>query len=139
MSSVTCIPAALDEIQGARFRYSVAELAAAVLETRVCRYRRPLPTPPVTTLTSIRLRALEAAARPRPLAACSVLSSHSLPRLSFRYGNVPSKSMSTTNGTSPSFVGAIDQGTTSSRFIIFDEHAQIIASHQLEFPQSAFY
>lgn len=36
-----------------------------------------------------------------------------------------------------SFVGAIDQGTTSSRFIIFDQYAKIVASHQLEFPQSA--
>lgn len=47
--------------------------------------------------------------------------------------------ISSSNGSnSPSFVGAIDQGTTSSRFIIFDQYARIVASHQLEFPQSAF-
>jgi glycerol kinase len=33
------------------------------------------------------------------------------------------------------FVGAIDQGTTSSRFILFDEAGQIVASHQLEHKQ----
>ncbi|KAI0152650.1 glycerol kinase [Xylariaceae sp. FL1272] len=31
------------------------------------------------------------------------------------------------------FVGAIDQGTTSSRFIIFNRHADPVASHQIEF------
>ncbi|KAJ1994212.1 Glycerol kinase [Dimargaris cristalligena] len=35
----------------------------------------------------------------------------------------------------PSFIGAIDQGTTSSRFLIFDKSGVVIASHQLEFPQ----
>ena len=38
------------------------------------------------------------------------------------------------------FVGSIDQGTTSSRFIIFDGDGVPVASHQLEFenlyPQS---
>ena len=33
------------------------------------------------------------------------------------------------------FVGAIDQGTTSTRFIIFDHDARIVASHQLEHRQ----
>ena len=33
------------------------------------------------------------------------------------------------------YVGAIDQGTTSTRFIIFDEHGSAIASHQLEHAQ----
>lgn len=33
------------------------------------------------------------------------------------------------------FVGAIDQGTTSSRFILFDEAGRIVASHQLEHKQ----
>ncbi|KAG8759440.1 Glycerol kinase [Serendipita sp. 396] len=33
------------------------------------------------------------------------------------------------------FIGALDCGTTSTRFIIFDEYASIIAQHQLEFPQ----
>ncbi len=34
-----------------------------------------------------------------------------------------------------SFVGSIDQGTTSSRFLIFDENAQVIAAKQLEHKQ----
>ncbi|EFX02948.1 glycerol kinase [Grosmannia clavigera kw1407] len=36
---------------------------------------------------------------------------------------------------SPVFVGAIDQGTTSSRFLIFNEQGEPVASHQLEFTQ----
>jgi hypothetical protein len=35
----------------------------------------------------------------------------------------------------PPFVGAIDQGTTSSRFIIFDTQGSPVASHQIEFNQ----
>lgn len=33
------------------------------------------------------------------------------------------------------FIGALDCGTTSVRFIVFDEFANIHAEHQLEFPQ----
>ncbi|KAJ7631315.1 glycerol kinase [Mycena polygramma] len=33
------------------------------------------------------------------------------------------------------FVGSLDCGTTSVRFIIFDKYANIVAQHQLEFPQ----
>lgn len=33
------------------------------------------------------------------------------------------------------FIGAIDQGTTSTRFIIFDGVGQPVAMHQLEFKQ----
>ncbi|CAI9267411.1 unnamed protein product [Lactuca saligna] len=33
------------------------------------------------------------------------------------------------------FIGSIDQGTTSTRFIIYDKHAQAIGSHQVEFTQ----
>ncbi|THH14755.1 hypothetical protein EW146_g5618 [Bondarzewia mesenterica] len=33
------------------------------------------------------------------------------------------------------FVGSLDCGTTSTRFIIFDRYANIIAQHQQEFPQ----
>lgn len=33
------------------------------------------------------------------------------------------------------FVGAIDQGTTSSRFLIFDEHGEVVTSHNIEFKQ----
>ncbi|KAL9713450.1 Glycerol kinase, partial [Leucoagaricus gongylophorus] len=32
-------------------------------------------------------------------------------------------------------VGSLDCGTTSVRFIIFNEYADIVAQHQLEFPQ----
>ncbi|KAM0939070.1 putative glycerol kinase [Dioscorea sansibarensis] len=34
-----------------------------------------------------------------------------------------------------SFVGAIDQGTTSTRFIIYDANGRAVASHQVEFTQ----
>ncbi|KAF8967709.1 glycerol kinase [Flammula alnicola] len=33
------------------------------------------------------------------------------------------------------FIGSLDCGTTSVRFIVFDKHADIVAQHQLEFPQ----
>jgi len=33
------------------------------------------------------------------------------------------------------FIGAIDQGTSSSRFIIYDKSAKPIGSHQVEFTQ----
>ena len=33
------------------------------------------------------------------------------------------------------YFGAIDQGTTSSRFIVFDESGLIINQHQQEFTQ----
>ena len=33
------------------------------------------------------------------------------------------------------FIGAIDQGTTSTRFILFDHESNIVASHQLEHKQ----
>ncbi|KAI9489138.1 glycerol kinase [Zychaea mexicana] len=35
----------------------------------------------------------------------------------------------------PSYVGAIDQGTTSTRFVIFDDKGNMITWHQLEFEQ----
>lgn len=34
-----------------------------------------------------------------------------------------------------SYVAAIDQGTTSTRFIVYDTSAKVVASHQLEFTQ----
>ncbi|KIK61618.1 hypothetical protein GYMLUDRAFT_224538 [Collybiopsis luxurians FD-317 M1] len=37
--------------------------------------------------------------------------------------------------TQGEFVGSLDCGTTSVRFIVFDQYAQIIAQHQLPFPQ----
>jgi len=33
------------------------------------------------------------------------------------------------------FIGSIDQGTTSTRFIIYDHDARPVASHQVEFTQ----
>ncbi|KAF7724338.1 Glycerol kinase [Apophysomyces ossiformis] len=35
----------------------------------------------------------------------------------------------------PKFVGAIDQGTTSTRFVIFDERGSLVTYHQIEFEQ----
>ncbi|KAJ1917118.1 Glycerol kinase [Mycoemilia scoparia] len=35
--------------------------------------------------------------------------------------------------SSASFIGAIDQGTSSSRFLIFDDQAQVVCSHQVEY------
>ena len=33
------------------------------------------------------------------------------------------------------FVGSIDQGTTSSRFLVFNKAGEPVASHQIEFKQ----
>lgn len=33
------------------------------------------------------------------------------------------------------FVGSIDQGTTSTRFLIFNRDGEPVASHQIEFKQ----
>lgn len=42
----------------------------------------------------------------------------------------------TTNGSAAqAFVGAIDQGTTSSRFLIFNERGEVVVTHQIEFTQ----
>ncbi|KAJ7522188.1 hypothetical protein O6H91_11G009000 [Diphasiastrum complanatum] len=38
-------------------------------------------------------------------------------------------------GSNPAFVGAIDQGTTSTRFFLYDRNAKPVASHQVEFAQ----
>lgn len=40
------------------------------------------------------------------------------------------------NGTASSrFVGAIDAGTTSNRFLIFNQRGEVVVTHQLEFTQ----
>lgn len=36
---------------------------------------------------------------------------------------------------STTFIGAIDQGTTSTRFLIFNKNGEVVALHQLEFKQ----
>lgn len=36
----------------------------------------------------------------------------------------------------PKFIGSIDQGTTSTRFVIFNESGQIVTFHQMEFEQN---
>ncbi|KAK5182764.1 Glycerol kinase [Exophiala sp. CCFEE 6388] len=41
----------------------------------------------------------------------------------------------TTKGSHETFVGSIDQGTTSTRFLIFKPDGEPIASHQIEFKQ----
>lgn len=33
------------------------------------------------------------------------------------------------------YVGAVDQGTTSTRFMVFDRHGQEVARHQVEHDQ----
>lgn len=38
-------------------------------------------------------------------------------------------------GAEDFFIGAIDQGTTSTRFIIYDHHAMPVVCHQMEFTQ----
>lgn len=35
----------------------------------------------------------------------------------------------------PKFIGSIDQGTTSTRFVIFDEQGSLITFHQIELEQ----
>lgn len=39
------------------------------------------------------------------------------------------------NKMKKSFIGSIDQGTTSTRFIIFNGIGEIVAQHQVEFTQ----
>lgn len=36
----------------------------------------------------------------------------------------------------PRFIGSIDQGTTSTRFVIFNETGAIVTFHQMEFEQN---
>lgn len=40
-----------------------------------------------------------------------------------------------TKMTRDRFIGAIDQGTTSTRFVIFDQNGKLITWHQMEFEQ----
>lgn len=47
----------------------------------------------------------------------------------------PAPSPSKPSSTSTTFVGAIDQGTTSSRFLIFNRNGEVVALHQIEFKQ----
>lgn len=44
-------------------------------------------------------------------------------------------STSTSKMADQVFVGSIDQGTTSSRFLIFNKAGEPVASHQIEFKQ----
>ena len=49
---------------------------------------------------------------------------------------LPSKLKAAMSSSSqPQFVGAIDQGTTSTRFLIFNRDGEVVALHQLEFKQ----
>ncbi len=45
------------------------------------------------------------------------------------------KSQNRQDNGKESFIGSIDQGTTSSRFLIFDGTGTPVASHQVEFKQ----
>ncbi|TBU30489.1 glycerol kinase [Dichomitus squalens] len=40
-----------------------------------------------------------------------------------------------TNLKQGEFVGSLDCGTTSTRFLVFDKYANIVAQHQIEYPQ----
>jgi glycerol kinase len=49
---------------------------------------------------------------------------------------LPSKLKAAMSSSSQTqFVGAIDQGTTSTRFLIFNRAGEVVALHQLEFNQ----
>jgi glycerol kinase len=37
--------------------------------------------------------------------------------------------------TKEDFIGAIDQGTTSTRFIVFNKKGEVITYHQMKFTQ----
>lgn len=71
--------------------------------------------------------------------------SDSNPESSQTEDNKKSKEGSTTPEirTDEKFVGSVDQGTTSSRFIIFNDQGMPVASHQIEFeniyPQSGWH
>jgi len=43
--------------------------------------------------------------------------------------------MGDSKGRSAEFIGSIDQGTTSTRFLIFNKEGEPVASHQIEFKQ----
>jgi len=45
------------------------------------------------------------------------------------------KESQSSNLESPELLGAIDQGTTSTRFLIFNIRGEPVASHQVEFTQ----
>src|SRR6202042_3590713 len=50
--------------------------------------------------------------------------------------NLPANLVVSVNGaTMADFIGAIDQGTTSTRFMLFDHSGAEVARHQLEHPQ----
>lgn len=48
---------------------------------------------------------------------------------------VTQKDWQNSDDSSSEFIGAIDQGTTSSRFLIFNTQGEPIAQHQMEFKQ----
>lgn len=48
---------------------------------------------------------------------------------------VTQKDWQNSDDSSSDFIGAIDQGTTSSRFLIFNTQGEPIAQHQMEFKQ----
>ncbi|KAK8950594.1 Glycerol kinase [Platanthera guangdongensis] len=45
------------------------------------------------------------------------------------------RSMTSSSSSNDVFVGSLDQGTTSTRFIIYNREGRAIASHQVEFTQ----
>lgn len=54
----------------------------------------------------------------------------------FTAANSQSRDIFSKSGAmAPAYIGALDQGTTSTRFIMYDEQAHQVASHQLEHQQ----
>ncbi|KNE69577.1 glycerol kinase [Allomyces macrogynus ATCC 38327] len=65
-------------------------------------------------------------------------SSSTQRRIDNKPANMPPATSAPVKKTPPAdgtFLGAIDQGTTSSRFIVFDTKGTIVAVHQMEFDQ----
>jgi len=55
-----------------------------------------------------------------------------------RLGSLKDQLTETLSAMAPqqeAFIGSIDQGTTSSRFLIFNKAGEPVASHQIEFKQ----
>eukprot|EP00026_Physarum_polycephalum_P005264 Phypoly_transcript_05295.p1 GENE.Phypoly_transcript_05295~~Phypoly_transcript_05295.p1 ORF type:complete len:550 (+),score=73.52 Phypoly_transcript_05295:122-1771(+) len=69
----------------------------------------------------------------RVLSPTVPLPAHFITRKSSRPRTFEIRTYSTMH--SPPFVGAIDQGTSSTRFILFDVNGKIVLSHQEEFEQ----
>ena len=64
----------------------------------------------------------------------TIPTSRSLVNLMGLFSKIPHMNLKM-GSVEQSFVGSIDQGTTSSRFLIFNKDGEPVVSHQLEFKQ----